>query len=89
MIHLPLSARAMNESEIEVVARAASEHDTGRSDWGRGSERMATWDRWRGIARSALAALDQGRQQKADWQFAQQAHLTAQLADLGRQEARC
>jgi hypothetical protein len=85
MIHLLLSARAMSESEIEVVARAAYEHDTGRSDWGRGSERMATWDRSRGIARAALAALDQQAQEKADSQFAQQAHFTAQLADLGRQ----
>jgi hypothetical protein len=85
MIHLPLSVRAMNESEIEVVARAAYEHDTGRSDWGRGSERVAAWDRWRGIARAALAALDQHRQETADRQFVRQAHFTAQLADLGRQ----
>jgi hypothetical protein len=75
----------MDENEIEAVARAAYEQDTGRSDWGRGSEAMnATWDRWRGIARAALAALDSHRQEKVDRQHAQQTHLTAELADLGR-----
>jgi hypothetical protein len=77
----------MNESEIEIMAKTAYEQDTGGSDWGRGSERMATWDRWRGTARAALAALDQQAQEKADRQFAQQAHFTTQLADLGRQKA--
>ena len=70
--------------EIEIVAKTAYEQDTGRSDWG--SEPGATWDRWRGIARAALAALDRHRQERADGRHAQQAHLTAELADLGRQE---
>jgi hypothetical protein len=75
----------MDEDEIEIVAKTAYEQDTGNSDWGRGSEQMSTWNRWRGIARAALAALERHRQEKADGQHAQQAHLTAELTDLGRQ----